>query len=103
MTDSIFGMQSFSESTLDPLNDRLALNSYNSSNYIYNMGTSFYIMVLVQALTLVLWIVTVVNKKWRKNRKVKKVTDKLWRILCPSFYFRLFIELNHSLLLCSFI
>jgi hypothetical protein len=60
-------------------------------------------MMISLALTLLLWIVTVVNKKKIRKETVKKVTDRLWRIFCPSFYIRLFIELNHSLLLCGFI
>jgi hypothetical protein len=91
ITDFIFGTQSFTESTLDPLNDRLALSSYNTSNFIYNMGTSFYIVMLALTLTLILWIVTVVNKKCGGGTILIDVTDRFWRILTASFYLRLFI------------
>jgi hypothetical protein len=70
ITDTIFRRESFSDEILDPLNERFELNSYTTSNLIYNMGTSFYFMVILVAATLFLWILTKVTNYCITNRLV---------------------------------
>ena len=103
ISNSILRKESFSDAQLDPYNDRLALNSYETSNFIFNMGSSFYFTLVVVLLTLFLSIGTAFNKALGENRILKDVTNTFWKILCPAFYIRLFIQLNHAVLLNSFI
>lgn len=88
---------------LDPLSDRLALSSYQTSNFIYNMGTSLYFTTAVMLLNFVLFIVTAINKSLGENSVIKDFTNKIWKVLCPALYIRLFIQLNHAVLLNSFV
>ena len=67
------------------------------------MGSSIYITSVALLLTLVLQIVTGFNKALGEFRIIKDVTNKFWKVLCPAFFIRLFIELNHAVLLNSFV
>ena len=67
------------------------------------MGSSFYFTSVAILLSLVLSIVTAVNKALGVNRILKDVTNTFWKVFCPAFYIRLFIQLNHAVLLNSFV
>jgi hypothetical protein len=67
------------------------------------MGSSIYITSVALLLTLVLSIVTAFNKALGEFRIIKDVTNTFWKVLCPAFFIRLFIELNHAVLLNSFV
>jgi hypothetical protein len=67
------------------------------------MGSSIYITSVALLLTLVLSIVTAFNKALGEFRIIKDVTNTFWKVLCPAFFIRLFIELNHAVLLNSFL
>jgi hypothetical protein len=67
------------------------------------MGSSFYFTSVAVLLTFILLIVTALNKALGENNIIKDVTTKFRKVLCPAFFLRLFIQLNHSVLLGSFV
>jgi hypothetical protein len=67
------------------------------------MGSSFYFTSVALLMTLVLSIVTAFNRALGENRIFKDVTNTFGKFLCPAFYIRLFIQLNHSVLLNTFL
>jgi hypothetical protein len=103
LTDAIFRRESFSEKVLDPLNERFELNSYTSSNFIYNMGSSFYFVVFVLVISLILLISTIVNNHNFKNTLVKATLERLCKIITPSLFIRSFLEINSNTLLSCII
>jgi hypothetical protein len=102
MTNGIFGEDSFSSGMLEPLNDRLDIMRYSTSNFIYNMGTGFYFMcgaLIGTIITLLLMFI----REFCGIFKLKKVTDRLSKVFSPGLYQRLFIQLNYELLINGFI
>jgi hypothetical protein len=67
------------------------------------MGTSFYFTSFSALLTLLISIIAALNKALGENSKLKNITNKFWKVLCPAFYIRLFIQLNHAVLLNSYV
>jgi hypothetical protein len=90
ITDAIFGQKSFSNTALIPLSNKLLLNSYKTSNFIYNMGASFYYIIILLTITLQARILTATNKKCFVSLLITKFTDFVWNIL-PSLHIRIFI------------
>jgi hypothetical protein len=102
MTDGIFGKDSFSPSTLDTFNDRFDIIKYSTKNYIYNMGTGFYLMCgALIGTTLTLLLIFLKDNCGLAN--LKKLTNRLSKVFSPALYQRLFIQLNYELLISSFI
>ena len=103
MTDGLFGRESFTPSTLEPLNDRLELISYSTSNFFYNMGSSLYILFATISGTLITLALTFSNNTCICSKLIKKVTDWLWTFFGPANYQRLFMEMNTELLMNGYI
>jgi hypothetical protein len=102
MTDGIFGKDSFSPSTLDTFNYRFDIMKYSTKNYIYNMGTGFYLMCgALIGTTLTLLLIFLKDNCGLAN--LKKLTNRLSKVFSPALYQRLFIQLNYELLISSFI
>ena len=102
ITDAIFGETSFNGKTLTPLSDKLLMNSYQTSNFIYNMGSSFYYIVIYLVLLFLALVLTAVNRKCFGSLLIMKLTEYTWNIF-PSLSIRFFIQKNYELLLDSYI
>ncbi len=106
MTDYIFGRSHFSKESLESYDDKFNELSYNNKNFIYNMGTIFYIYCLVLVLTLLAVIFTLCFNKilcCRKQKLLKKIKNYCQEKITPGLYFRLFIETHFELLIASYL
>jgi hypothetical protein len=102
ITDAIFGQKSFSKTALIPLSNKLLMNSYKTSNIIYNMGSTFYYIIILLTITLHALICTATNKGCFRSLLISKLTDYIWNIL-PSLHIRIFIQINYDFLIKSYI
>lgn len=82
ITDYLFGPDNFSSKAFEPLNDILDSLGYNSTNFIYNFGTMFYVISLYIVLFIFACIVSLVTKYicWRINLCIR-FRDFLWSLL----------------------
>ena len=90
-------------STLVLLNYRLAENSYSTSNFIYEVGTSFYFVCVVLILNLLGRFTDAIKDQFLCLRFCNLVLIKLWYLICPGLYLRTLIQLYNNVLKNSYI
>jgi hypothetical protein len=106
ITSDIFGKENFSEDSLKPLSDRLDLLSYSNGNFIYNLGTMFYIYLVVIGFTVAVSIFSFLFKcvpGCCQPTTLKNLLNYLWQKITPGLYLRMFIESNFELLIVAYI
>ena len=75
---------------------------YLNINFIYNLGSMFYINFLILSLFLLSFALTRIKIIVRK-RLVSKVSNLIERKLNRDMLIRLFLELNFELGICSYL
>ena len=105
LTDAILGDEAFGEATGEARDEKFNLLTFDSQNYIYNLGTMFY-LILFSYFSLFAAIVFSCLPKafcFCCGKLRTKIHKKLWENLTPAFFIRLFIQSNFDLIISGFI
>jgi hypothetical protein len=102
-TTYFFGSYAFTPSTRTPFKPSF-VDLYPSMNFIENLGTSFYFIILAFVGRLLLLELTFIRKYFRLNNSALNwVIKKLKNKLTAEFYIRIFLQTHFGLLFSSMI
>jgi hypothetical protein len=73
-----------------------------SGNFIYNMGTMYYVFHCVLILICLALLLSLIKRRLN-NRIINRLHSKVWGYITPGLFWRLFMETNFDLIINSYI